>query len=114
MRMRRPRAPSSQSFEPESPRGSDGDNPVMPEVERQFLVQTIDQRRPVLVQERDEAYRPLLSVPAREGERPRVDELPAEGFVAALRRLNHLAVQRLEIALHPLERRARGAFQRRI
>ena len=50
----------------------DGDNPVLPQVERQLLVQPIDERRAVLVQERHEADRPFLRVAAGEGQRPRV------------------------------------------
>ena len=50
---------------------SDRDNPVMPQVERQLVVQPIDERRAVLVQERDEADRPFLRVAVGEGERAR-------------------------------------------
>src|SRR6185503_11116918 len=92
----------------------DRDDPVTTEVERQLFVQTIDERRAVLVEERDEPDGPLLGVAAREGERAGVDELAAQRFVAALGGLNHLAVERLQITLHPLERRAGGAFERRI
>ena len=83
-----------------------------PEVERKFLIQAIDQRWTVLIQEGQETDGAFLGVAAGEGERPGVDELPAQRFVAALGRLDHLAVQRLEIALHPLQRRARRAFER--
>src|SRR5262245_48139695 len=111
-RLPRPSEPPAPS--PESPCGSDGDNPVAPEIERELLVQTIDKHRAVLVQKRDEADRPLLRVAAGEGERSRVHELPPQRFVAPLRGLNHLAVQRLQVALHPLERRSRRAFERGI
>jgi hypothetical protein len=43
-----------------------------------------------------------------------VHELTAQRLVAPFCRLNHLAVQGLEIALHPLEGRARRAFECRI
>src|ERR1700722_42431 len=64
--------------------GLDGDNPVAPEVERQLLVQAFDERGAVLVQERQEADGAFLGVAAGKGERPRVHELPAQRFVAAL------------------------------
>src|SRR5439155_21242479 len=85
-----------------------------PEIERQLFVQTIDERRAVLVQERDEADRPLLRVAAGKGERSCVNELPPQRFIAPLRGLNHLAVQRLQIALHALERGARRSLERRV
>src|SRR3954447_17308658 len=87
---------------------------MMAEVEGELLVEPIDERGAVLVQKGDKADRPFLRMAAGKGERARVHELTAQRFVAALRRLNHLAVQRLEIALHPFERRARGALQRGI
>ena len=43
-----------------------------------------------------------------------MDELAAQRFVAPLGRMNHLAVQVLQVALHPLQRRARRSFERRI
>src|SRR5436309_1865827 len=93
---------------------SDGNNPVIPQIERQFFVESFDERRSVLVQKGDEANRPFLRVPVGEGERARVNELPAQRFVAALRSLNQLAVERLQIVLHAPERRARRALERRI
>ena len=71
-------------------------------IERKLVVEAFDERRAVLVQERDESDRAFLRVAAGEGERARVHELPAERFVAALRRLDHLAVERLQVVLHAL------------
>src|SRR3954469_21327435 len=85
-----------------------------PEIERQLLVQSIDERRAVRVEEREKPDRALLRMAAGEGERSRMDELTPQGFVAALGRLNHLAVQVLQVPLHPLERRSGGPFERRI
>src|SRR5258708_17956971 len=92
----------------------DRDNPVTPQIEGQLLVQPLDERRAVLVQEREKSDRSFLSVAAGERERASVDELTPQRFVAPLGSLDHLAVQRLEVALHPLERRACGPFERRI
>ena len=41
-------------------------------------------------------------------------ELPAQRLVAPLRRLDHLAVERLQVVLHPSECRFRGALERRV
>jgi hypothetical protein len=87
-----------------APLAVDGDNPVTPEIERELLVQTIDERRAVLIQERDEPDGSLLCVAAGEGEGSCVNELPPQRFIAPLCGLNHLTVQRLQVALHPLER----------
>src|SRR3954463_16225362 len=84
----------------------------MAEVEGELLVQPIDERGAVLFQKGDKADGPFLRMAAGKGERARVHELTAQRFVAELRRLNHLAVQRLEVALHPFERRARGGLER--
>ena len=56
-------------------RSLDGDNPVTPQIEGQLLVQPVDERRAVLVQEREEANRSFLCVAAGEGEGTRVNEL---------------------------------------
>src|SRR5438477_5163669 len=61
---------------------SDSDNPVTPEIEGQFLIQPFDERRAVLVEEREEADRSFLGVAARKRERARVDELAPQRFVA--------------------------------
>ena len=66
----------------------DGDNPVLPHFEGQFLYQSIDKRRPVLVQERDESDGALLGVTVREGPGARPDELAAQRLIAALRSLD--------------------------
>src|SRR5256885_14209251 len=63
---------------------SDGNNPVIPQIERQFLVESFDERRPVLVQKGDETNRSFLRVPVGECERARVNELPPQRFVAPL------------------------------
>src|SRR3954447_11693913 len=84
---------------------------MMAEVEGELLVEPIDERGAVLVQKGDKADGPFLRMAAGKGERARVHELAAERFIAALRRLDHLAVQRLQVALHPFERRARSAFE---
>ena len=86
----------------------------MSHVERQLVGQAIDEGGPVLVQEGHKSDGPLLRVTARKGERTQVDELPAQSFVAALGRLDCLPVQRLQIVLHPSERRSRGAFERSV
>ena len=52
----------------------DGDNPVPSQIERQLFVQALDERRAVLIQERDEPDRALLRMAARERERLRVHE----------------------------------------
>src|SRR5262249_61647275 len=62
--------------------GLDDDNPVPPEVEREFLIQTFDERRAVGVEKRHESDRALLRVAAGEGERSCVHELTAKRFVA--------------------------------
>src|SRR5216117_835666 len=90
------------------------DNPMTPQVQRQLLVETLDESRTVLIQEGDEADGAFLRVPVGEGERARVHELAAQRLVAPLRRLNHLAVKRLQVAPHPLERGARRPFERGI
>ena len=52
--------------------GLDRHNPVVPEVERQLFVEPIDERRTVLVEERDEPDRSFLCVTVGKGERARV------------------------------------------
>src|SRR5262249_23491552 len=89
-------------------------DPVPPHVEGELLVEPIDERRAVLIEERDEPDRPFLRVAAGERQHPRVHELTAQRLVAPLGRLNHLAVQRLQIVLHASERRSRRALERRI
>ena len=76
--------------------------------------EAIDERRTVLVQERDETDGALLRVAVGKGERPGADVLAAQRFVAPLRGLDHLVAQRLQVVLHAAERRLRGAFERRI
>src|SRR2546427_12507907 len=88
------------------------DNPMTPQIQRQFFVETLDERRTVLIQEGDEADRTLLRVPVGEGERARVHELAEQRFRAPLRRLNHPAVKRPQIALQAPAARARRAFER--
>src|SRR6476659_6539772 len=92
----------------------DRDNPVPPEVERELLAETVDERRSVLVQERDETNCTLLSVSAGKGECACVHELAPKCLVAPLGGRDHLAVQRLEVVLHSGLRRPCGAFERRI
>src|SRR5581483_11869680 len=58
---------------------SDRDDPVPSHIYRQFLVQTLDERRAVLVEEGNEPDRPLLGVAAGEGQRPGVHELTPQG-----------------------------------
>src|SRR5262249_35041576 len=55
-------------------RSLDGDNPMPPEIERKLLIQAIDQRWTVFIQEGQEADASFLGVTAGEGERPGVDE----------------------------------------
>src|SRR5262245_2442988 len=88
----------------------DRDNPVPPEVERELLVETVDERRSVLVQERDETNCTLLCVSAGEGECACVHKLASKCLVTPLRSGDHLAVQRLEVVLQPGQRRPRGSF----
>src|SRR5438876_4706726 len=92
----------------------DGNDPVPAEIERQLLLEAIDESRAVLIEERDEADGAFLRVPAGEGKRSSVDELPAQRFVAPLGGLNHFAMKRLEIVLHSAEGRPRGALEGRI
>ena len=69
-------------------------------------IEAIDERRPVLVQERDEADRRAPAAwPSGKASAARARELAPQRFVAPLGRLNHLAVQRLQVVLHPAERR---------
>src|SRR5206468_3486962 len=89
-------------------------NPMTAQVERQFLVQTFDERRTVLVQEPHEPDSAFLRVTVWKGERACVDELSPQRFVTPLGRLDHFRVQRLEIMLHTAERCPRRAFERRI
>src|SRR5262249_54769602 len=90
------------------------DNPMPSQVEGELLVQPFYERRPVLIEEGDEADRALLRVAAGAGQRAGMHELTPQRFVAPLRCLDHLAVQRLQIVLHAAERRSGGAFERRI
>src|SRR5206468_9859812 len=84
------------------------------QVEGELLVQPFYERGPVLIEEGYEADRALLRVATGEGQRAGANELAPQRLVAALGRLDDLAVQRLEIVLHAGERRSRGAFERRI
>src|SRR4051794_2611088 len=70
------------------------DQPVVAEVDGQFLEQHVDDPRTVLIEEVDDCERPLLRMTVREGLRLRARELTPQRFVALLRRVNHLAVQR--------------------
>src|SRR3954447_18897936 len=63
--------------------GLDGDNPVMPHVEGQFFVESIDESRAVLIQERDEPDRAFLRVTVGKHQGTCADELAAERLVAA-------------------------------
>src|SRR5262245_9155819 len=83
----------------------DADNPVMPGIEREFRLQPINERRSVLVEERNESDRAFLLVPLRKSERPRPIVLASERLVSPFRGLNHLVVKRREIVLHPSQRR---------
>jgi hypothetical protein len=77
---------------------------VLSHVECQLFVEPIDERRPVLAQERHESYRPLLSVSAGEGQGTGARELPAQRFVAPFGSLDQLPVECLQIVLHAPER----------
>src|SRR5262252_3904565 len=83
MRMRSPAVCSPQPTLGLS--ASDGHNPVMAENQRKLLVEAFDERRAVLVQERDKTDRPLLRVTAGKRERLCVDELAPQRLVAPLR-----------------------------
>ena len=69
---------------------------------------------PVAVEEPDEPDFPLLRMAGGEHQRLRALELPAQRLVLALRRLDHLVVQGVELVLHLAERRAHRAFERRV
>src|SRR5262245_20122867 len=93
---------------------SDRHNPVVAYVEGQALAQSFDERGSVLVEERHEPDGSLLGMTVREGTCTRVKELTAQRLVAPFCSLDELAVKRLQILLHPTERRFRGPFERRI
>src|SRR5215470_8089401 len=87
------------------------DNPVPTQFQGEFFVQSIDERWSVLVQQRHETDRAFLRLTTGERERARVDELAPQRLVPALCRLNHLAVQRLQVMLHPRKRRPGRALE---
>src|SRR5215831_21415356 len=70
----------------------DGNNPVLPQPQRELLPEPFDDRRSVLVQEPHKRYRPFLCVTVGEGEGARPDELTAQCFVTPLGCLNGLAL----------------------
>ena len=80
----------------------------------QLVEEPRDHGRAVSAEKRDSADDTLLRLPAWERLRPHVHELPPQRFVAPLRRLQHLRVQRVELVLHAAERRPRAALQRGI
>src|SRR5262245_53621787 len=88
-----------------------GDNPVRPHVERQFLPEPFDERLSVLVQEPHERDRPLLRVPVGESQRARALELATQRVVLFLRGLNRLALKVLEVLLHLAQCIPRRAFE---
>src|SRR2546429_9541011 len=65
------------------------------QVEGELLVQPFYERGPVLIEEGYEADRALLRVATGEGQRAGANELAPQRLVAALGRLDDLAVQRL-------------------
>ena len=71
------------------------DNPVLSEFQREFLVQSIDERRSILVQKGHESDGAFLRVTVWKRERPGADELPPERLIASLRGVNHLPLERL-------------------
>src|SRR5262245_22244720 len=87
---------------------------MVTDVERQLVREAIDQGGSVLIEKRDEPDRALLRMAVRKCQRTRPGELASEGVVAALGSLNHLAAQRLQVVLHPAERRLCGALERGI
>ena len=87
-------------------------NPVMAEVERQLLHESLDERRAITVEERDAGERPLLGDAVRKCLVLRPRELTSQGVVALLGRADHLAAQRRQIVLQLAERRPGGAFER--
>jgi hypothetical protein len=101
--------------------GLNRQHPVVPEIERQLIEQPVYQRRTVLIEKRHETDRALLRMAAGEGERL-WGELPAQCFVAPLRRLDRFPTKRLRSCCIPpsVERRApsvgsaRAASARRV
>src|SRR6266849_5619380 len=89
------------------------DDPVPTHVERQLLIEPLDERRSVSVQERHKPNCPLLWLSLGKGERTRVHELTPQGFVAALRGMNHFAVEGVEIVPHATERGLRRPLEGR-
>src|SRR5688500_3307025 len=77
--------------------------------ERQLLQEAIHQCRPVAVEEPHETDLAFLRVALREGEGLRALELAPQRFIAPLRRLNDLVVQRLHFVLQLAERGFRRA-----
>ena len=67
---------------------SDRDDPMMAHIERQLVVQPIEEHEAVLIQERHESDRAFLGVAMRKGERARMGELAPQGVVAPFRRLD--------------------------
>src|SRR5262245_58603522 len=119
--------PGTRNFEPELPEpgtrnpepgtavcSSTSQNLVNPRVARQGVAQALDQRRAVSVQEVDEPDLALLWLSAGERLSLRVMELAPQRVVLALGGLNDLRLQFPEIVLHPRERGACGALERRI
>src|SRR6516225_11047556 len=77
--------------------------PVSSEIERQLLIEPVDERRTVFVQKRHKPDRTLLHVAAGKGECAGVHELASKCFVPPLGGGNHLAVQCLQVVLHPAQ-----------
>ena len=70
----------------------DVDNPMASQFQRQLVLQPFDERRAVLVQERDETDFPLLRVAVGERDGLRVDKLTLQRLVTTLGGLNQTSM----------------------
>src|SRR5687767_511776 len=93
---------------------SEGQDPVMAEIERELLHESFDERRPVTVEQGDAAKRPLLRNTVGKGLRLRPEKLPAQCFVALFCCADDFAAQRRQVMLQFTEGGLCGSLERRI
>src|SRR5262245_11176105 len=93
---------------------SDCHDPMRTRVEGEIAAQSIDKGRSVLIQKVYETDHPLLWLAAGECLLLGMTKLSTEGFIFAFGGLDDLAVELLQIVLHPRQRRPGGSFERRV
>src|SRR5262245_12051736 len=91
---------------------SDRHDPMCSRVEGELAAQSIDKGRSVLIQKVYETDHPLLWLAAGDCLLLGMTKLSAEGFIFAFSGLDDLAVELLQIVLHPRQRRPGGSLQR--